>query len=99
MTMELKMRVMETYSNLDISALQDHTAGELKECLHKDTENVALYYEKRLELRISAINILITTGILLYLNWILALVSFLLLPVSFLITRFIKNRSDEIAAT
>lgn len=94
MILEMKKRVLEKYSSLDIPVLQDYTAGELKECLHKDTENAALYFEKRLELWISAINILITTGILLYLNWILAVVSFLLLPVSFLITRFIKNRSD-----
>ncbi|MDE6984485.1 MAG: ABC transporter ATP-binding protein/permease, partial [Lachnospiraceae bacterium] len=94
MILEMKKRVLEKYSSLDIPVLQDYTAGELKECLHKDTENAALYFEKRLELWISAINILITTGILLYLNWILAVVSFLLLPISFLITRFIKNRSD-----
>lgn len=94
MMLEIKKRVLEKYSNLDIPVLLDYTAGELKECLHKDTENVVLYFEKRLELWISVINILITTGILLYLNWILAVVSFLFLPISFMITRFIKNRSD-----
>lgn len=94
MTLEMKKRVLEKYSSMDVSVVQDYTAGELKECLHKDTENVALYFEKMLELWVSAIHILITTGILLYLNWILAVVSFLLLPLSILITRFIKNRSD-----
>lgn len=94
MTLEMKKRVLEKYNHLDIPVLKDYTAGELKECLHEDTEKVALYFEKMLEIWISAINVLITTVILLYLNWILAVVSFLLLPVSFLITRFIKNRSD-----
>lgn len=93
-TMEMKVRVLEKYNNLDIPVLQDYTAGELKECLHKDTEKVASYFEKKLEIWILALNTLITIGILLYMNWILAVVSFLLLPVSFLITRYIKSRSD-----
>lgn len=94
MTLEMKKRVLEKYISLDIAALQDYTAGELKERLHRDTENGTLYFEKRLALWISAVHLLITTVILLYLNWILAAVSFLLLPLSILITRFIKNRSD-----
>ncbi|MDE7224441.1 MAG: hypothetical protein K2O34_11775, partial [Acetatifactor sp.] len=72
MVLEMRKRVLEKYCNLDLSVLQDYTSGELKECLHKDTENVASFFEKRLEFWISAVNILITTGILLYLNWILA---------------------------
>lgn len=94
MTLAMKEQMLVKYSNLDIPVLQEYTAGELKERLHKDTENVTVYYEKRLEMWISVISILITTIILLYLNWILAAISFLLLPASFLITRFIKSRSN-----
>ncbi len=38
----------EKYGELDIEVLSGYTAGELKECLHKDTENAVLYWEERL---------------------------------------------------
>lgn len=94
MKKNLKGCVLEKYSDLDIGVLQSYTAGELKERLHRDTENAVLFLEKTLEIGMSAASILITIGILLYLNWILAAVSFLLLPVSFLMTRYIKGRSN-----
>lgn len=94
MKKNLKGCVLEKYSDLDIGVLQSYTAGELKERLHRDTENAVLFLEKTLEIGMSAAGILITIGILLYLNWILAAVSFLLLPVSFLMTRYIKGRSN-----
>ena len=74
--------------------VQKYTAGELKERLHRDTENAVVYRERMLELGVSSMRILITIGILLYLNWILALVSFLFLPLSYYITRYIKGKSN-----
>lgn len=94
MTLEAKNRVLEKYSGLDIEMLSGYTAGELRERLHKDTENAVLYWEKKIELWIAAVSIPVMTGILFYLNWILAAVSFLLLPLSFYITRNIKRRSN-----
>jgi len=94
MVLEAKNRVLEKYSELDIEVLSGYTAGELKDRLNKDTENVVLYWEKRLELWIVFISVPVITGILLYLNWILAVVSFLLLPVSFYITHSIKGKSN-----
>ena len=90
----LKEKVLEKYGNLDLEVIQGYTAGELKERLHKDTENVVLYQKGKLDIGVSVVHILIITGILLYLNWILATVSFLLLPLSFLMTRYVKNRSN-----
>lgn len=90
----LKEKMLEKYGNLDLEVIQGYTAGELKERLHKDTENVVLYQKGKLDIGISMIHIIIITGILLYLNWILAAVSFLLLPLSFLMTRYVKNRSN-----
>lgn len=89
-----KETVLEKYGNLDLDVIQGYTAGELKERLHKDTENAVLYQKGKLDIGVSVIHILIITGILLYLNWILAAVSFLLLPLSFLMTRYVKNRSN-----
>ena len=94
MHMELKEKILEKYSRLDIDVLQKYTSGERKERLHRDTENAVLYQEKLLQLGISTVRILITTAILLYLNWILALVSFLLLPLSYYITRYIQGKSN-----
>lgn len=94
MHMEIKEKVLEKYSGMDIDMVKKYTAGELKECLHKDTENAVLYREKMLEIGISSVRIIITIGILLYLNWILAAVSFLLLPLSYYITRYIKGKSN-----
>ncbi len=94
MTLEAKNRVLEKYNELDVEVLARYTAGELKERLHKDTENAVLYWEKRLELWVAAISVPVMTGILFYLNWILAAVSFLLLPLSFYITRTIKSKSN-----
>lgn len=94
MTLEAKNRVLEKYSELDIEVLARYTAGELKERLHRDTENAVRYWEKRLELWVAAISVPVIACILLYLNWILAVVSFLLLPASFYITRMIKSKSN-----
>ena len=94
MIMEVKERVLEKYGSLDIEVLQGYTAGELKESLHKDSGNVVLYWEKKLDVWISLVNIFATTGVLLYMNWILAIICFLFLPLSFLITRYIKEKGD-----
>lgn len=94
MKIEAKNRILEKYSELDIEALSCYTAGELKECLHKDTENAVLYWEKRVQIWVAAISVPVTAGILLYLNWVLAAVSFLMLPLSFYMTRAIKGKSN-----
>ncbi len=44
---------------------------------------------------ISIISLVITTGILIYLNVILAVISFLTIPLSFYITKFIKAKSNK----
>ena len=90
MVLEAKGNVLEKYSKLDLKVLAGYTAGELKERLHKD----AVYWEKKLELWVAAVSVPIMTAILLYLNWVLAVVSFLLLPLSFYITRRIKAKSN-----
>ncbi len=95
MHMEMKEKVLEKYSRLDIDMVQKYTAGELMERLHRDTENAVLYREKMLEIAVLSVRILITAGILLYLNRILALVSFLFLPLSYYITRYIKGKSNS----
>lgn len=89
-----KRRVFQKYGSLDIGTLQGYTAGELKERLHKDTENAVLFCERKLDFWTGVLNICITAVILLRLNWILAAVSFLLLPLSFWVTRRIKDMSS-----
>ena len=85
MRVEAKKTVLQKIVELDIEELRTYSAGELKERLHKDTENVVIYWEKRIEVVVSVISIMITTGILLYLNVIMALISFLTIPLSFYI--------------
>ncbi len=94
MQAEAKRSVLQKMIEVDIEELQAYSAGELKERLHKDTENAVLYREKRIEVAVSGISIMITTGILLYLNAIMAIVSFLTIPLSFYITRYIKAKSN-----
>ncbi len=94
MVLEAKKKVLEKYSELDMEALSGYTAGELMERLHRDTEKAAVYWERKLELWVAAVNVPVMTGILLYLNWILAVVSFLLLPLSFYVTRRLKAKSN-----
>ncbi len=95
MALEWKGRMLEQYARLDIQRLQAYTAGERKLRLHNDTENAALYWEKTLEAGVLSAGALVTAGILLSLNWILALCSFALLPVSFWVTRLIRGRSSR----
>lgn len=94
MRVEAKKTVLQKIVELDIEELRTYSAGELKERLHKDTENVVIYWEKRIEVVVSVISIMITTGILLYLNVIMALISFLTIPLSFYITKYIKAKSN-----
>ncbi len=53
MTLEIKQQVLEKYTELDLGVLSAFTAGELKERLQKDTENVVQYWVKKLEVWIS----------------------------------------------
>lgn len=94
MALEAKKNVLEKYSGLDMEVLSGYTPGELMERLHRDTEKAAMYWEKKLELWVAAVSVPVMTGILLYLNWIMAVVSFLLLPLSFYVTRRIKAKSN-----
>lgn len=91
---EYKQKVLEKYIELDIHTIEAYTTGELQERVHKDTENVALYWQKKIDNSIAIISILVTIVILLYLNWVMAVISFLLLPLSFWITRYIKGKSN-----
>lgn len=94
MQAEAKKNVLQKMIALDVEELQAFSAGELMERLHKDTENAVFYLEKRIEAAVLGISIVITTGILLYLNVIMALISFLTIPLSFYITRYIKAKSN-----
>lgn len=91
---DCKMLVLEKYCELDIDAIRDYTAGELQERVHKDTENVSEYYLKKIDNSIAIIGILVTVAILIYLNFVMAVVSFLLLPLSYWITRYIRGKSN-----
>ena len=95
MRAEAKKKVMQKLIELDIKELKSYSAGELRERVHKDTEVAVLYFEKRIEVVISIISLVITTAILLYLNVILAVISFLTIPLSFYITKFIKAKSNK----
>lgn len=95
MRAEAKKTVTQRLIELDIKELKSYSAGELRERVHRDTEVAVLYFEKRIEVVISIISLVITTGILLYLNVILAVISFLTIPLSFYITKFIKAKSNK----
>lgn len=94
MKAEAKKTVLQRIIELDIKELKGYSAGELRERVHKDTEIAVLYWEKRIEVIVSVISIVITTGILLYLNVIMAIISFLTIPLSFYITKYIKAKSN-----
>lgn len=94
MRIEAKKTVMQKIIELDIKELKSYSAGELRERVHKDTEVAVLYIEKRIEVVVLGSSIVITTGILLYLNAIMAVISFLTIPLSFYITKYIKTRSN-----
>lgn len=92
--MDYKMLVLGKYSELDICVIRDYTCGELQERVHKDTENVAEYCLKKIDNCIAIISILVTAAILLSMNFVMAVISFLLLPLSYWITRYIRGRSN-----
>lgn len=94
MQIECKANVLEKYSDLDLDILQKFTPGELQQRLHKDTENIILFWEKKIEIGVSSIFVVTFMAILLYMNCVLAVISFLVLPLSFWITRKIKSRSN-----
>lgn len=89
-----KMKILEKYSRLPLFDIQNYTAGELHERIHKDTENVSQYYLKKIDIGIGFVNILATAVILVRLNVVMAVVSFLLLPLSYWITQYIRGKSN-----
>ena len=91
---DFKMKILEKYIELSLFDIQNDTAGELHERIHKDTENISRYYLKKIDISIAAINILVTAAILVRLNVVMAMISFLLLPLSYWITRYIRGKSN-----
>ncbi|HKM01806.1 MAG TPA: ABC transporter ATP-binding protein [Sedimentibacter sp.] len=94
MNLEIKNKVLLKLSDLTIYDLPNITAGEFKGRLHNDTDNVVSFLEKKIQIIINFVQIVLMIGILIYLNWILAVVSFLVLPISYYITQYIKNKSN-----
>lgn len=89
-----KMKLMKKYDDLDIDILQKYTSGELQERMIGDVLNVTTYLEKKIDVMIVSGSILIYTILLFGLNWIMALIGFLALPLSFYITKKIRERTN-----
>ena len=95
MLCELREEVLKQYIFLDMERLSGNGGGEWKELLHDDTEKAAAYFRQTIELICFLTSLAATAALLLYLNWILALISFLFLPLSFAFTRFMKGRGNR----
>ena len=92
--MDCKNQVMKKYCELNIEILEQYTAGELQERVLQDSKNISLYYLKNVDNIIASINALLYAIILLKLNWIMAGISFLILPLSLFTTRYIRGKSN-----
>lgn len=95
MLCELREKVLQQYISLDLESLSGNGSGEWKERLHDDTEKAVVYFQQTVELVCFMTSLVVTAGLLLYLNWILALISFLFFPLSFAFTRYMKGRGNK----
>ena len=95
MLCELREEVLKQYIFLDMERLSGNGGGEWKELLHDDTEKAAAYFRQTIELICFLTSLAATAALLLYLNWILALINTRSSVLSFAFTRFMKGRGNR----
>ena len=94
MVLQTKRIIMDKYERLDVGVVRNYEVSDLKTRLNDDTENMAQYYVKRIDMCVGVINIIVVLCVLFYFNVYLALFCLVMLPISFYITKGISSRSN-----
>lgn len=93
--MRAKDKLMKKYIRLDLKQIKEYSSSDLKSRINEDTENLAQYYVKKIEILVLIVNTLVVLTALYYFNIYLAIFCSIMLPISFVITKHISYRSND----
>lgn len=94
--METKDALMKKYIQLDLKQIREYIPSDLKTMINEDTEKLTQYYMKKIEIFVGAVHMFIVLVILFSLDQYLAGFCIIVLPVSFMITKYISSKSSAI---
>lgn len=94
--LRLRMQLLHKYMQMDISNFQEYDSGDLKNRIEGDVGAIEKFLNAHCIDYIYAILSAFVIGIiLLSINWMLALFGFLMIPLSFLITKVMGKKAGE----
>lgn len=84
--------------NIKASKYKNIEIGDIKNCIENDAAHVGSFIQRQVvDYIVSIITIIVNGIILLYLNWILALFSLLMVPLSFFVTAVLSKKQREVS--
>lgn len=96
--LKIKIKMLSIYSKLDMKIYEKYNVGDLKNRLDSDIGVVEKFFNVHfLDYFYLIINVTIISIILLSMNWVLALTSFVMVPLSFGFVKVMGKRAQRVS--
>ncbi|MHB1485117.1 MAG: ABC transporter ATP-binding protein [Saccharofermentanales bacterium] len=95
---KLRIRILDKYTKMPANEYEKYNAGDLDNRIQNDVNSCQNFFtDQFIQYYYSWATVIIYGAILLYLSWKLALFGFLMIPVSFLLTKVLAKKSGKIS--
>jgi len=96
--LKIKTKMLSIFSKLDVRLYEKYDVGDLKNRIDGDIGIVEKFFNIHfLDYFYAIASILVISVILLYMNWILALTSFIMVPISFWFVKIMGKRAQKVS--
>lgn len=95
---EIRKKILYVFTHLEVVVYSDYDIGDLKNRIDDDVDKVEKFLNIHcLDYIYSVVSAVIIIGIMFYLNWMLAVIGIVVVPLSFYITNFMSTKSSKAA--
>lgn len=95
---EIRKKILYVYTHLEVLTYSDYDIGDLKNRINDDMDKVEKFLNIHcLDYIYSVVSAVVIVGIMFYLNWMLAIIGIVVVPLSFYITYFMSAKSSKAA--
>lgn len=96
--LKIKTKMLSIFSKMDVKLYTKYNVGDLKNRIDGDIGIVQKFFTSHfLDYYYAIVNAFVLAFILIFMNWILALTSFLMIPLSFWFVKIMGKRSQNIS--
>lgn len=96
--LKIKTKILSIYSRLNVKAYEKYNVGDLKNRIDSDIGVVEKFFNVHfLDYFYAIANVTIISIILLFMNWILALTSFVMVPLSFWFVKVMGKHAQKVS--